>query len=52
MKRGDNAVENCDDTLPFAICDLVLYLIKISNSILSFCVQSDLSIGLYHFSIV
>jgi hypothetical protein len=41
MKRGDNGIENCDDTLPFAICDLVFYLIKISNSILLFCVQND-----------
>jgi len=41
MKRGDNGVENCDNTLPFAICDLVFYLLKISNSILLFCVQND-----------
>jgi hypothetical protein len=41
MKRGVNAVENCDNTLPFAICDLVFYLIKISNLILLFCVQND-----------
>ncbi len=41
MKRGDNGVENWDDTLPFAICDLIFYLIEISNSILLFCVQND-----------
>jgi hypothetical protein len=41
MKRGDNGAENCDNTLPFAICDLVFYLIKISNLILLFCVQND-----------
>jgi hypothetical protein len=31
MKRGGNGVENCDNTLPFAICDLVFYLIKVPN---------------------
>jgi len=41
MKREDNGIENCDDTLPFAIWDLVFYLIKNSNSILLFCVQND-----------
>jgi hypothetical protein len=41
MKGGVNGVENCDNMLPFAICDLVFYLIKISNSILLFCVQND-----------
>ncbi len=41
MKRGDNGIENCDDTLPFAICDLVFYLLIISNSIHLFCVQND-----------
>jgi hypothetical protein len=41
MKRGDNGVENCDNTLPFAIRDLVFYLIKVPNSILLFCLQND-----------
>jgi hypothetical protein len=41
MKRGDNGLENCDNTSPFAIYDLVFYLIKNSNSSLLFCVRND-----------
>jgi hypothetical protein len=41
MKGGFNGVEKCDNMLAFAICDLVSYLIKFSNSILLFCVQND-----------
>jgi hypothetical protein len=41
MKGGVNGVENCDNMLPFAIFDLVYYLINFSNAILLFSVQND-----------